>query len=121
MGKAITKQLGRLMVLFAGVWTFVALPSLCTSGVLVHACDCESSTGCGHETECADDPCASVAPPREETAGDHLVSLLLDSPLEPLAMDAGGEGLMPACDMPMDSLFFVRDVPVFRSDIPFLI
>lgn len=121
MGRAITRLLGAGILLFAGVWSFVALPALCVSGVLVHACDCESSTGCGHETECADDPCASVAPLREETADDQLVSLLVDTPLEPLAVDAAGGGLMPVCDIPMDSFFSRRDVPVFRSDVPFLI
>ena len=25
--------------------------------MLVHPCDCESPTGCGHETKCSDDPC----------------------------------------------------------------
>lgn len=121
MGKAITKQLGRLIVLFAGVWTFVALPSLCTSGVLVHACDCESSTGCGHETECADDPCASVAPPREETAGDQLVGLLVNAPLEPAVVEVLGAALTVASDVAMGSFSTLPAVPFFLSDIPFLI
>ena len=121
MRRATTSPTGGGILLFAGVWTFVALPSLCTLGVLVHACDCESPTGCGHETECADDPCASVATPREETAGDQLAGLLLDAPLEPMALDATGEGLNSACDVPMDSFFSLRDVPLFLSDIPFLI
>lgn len=62
--------MGLKIVLFAGVWTFALLPALCTAGALVHPCDCESNDGCGHESECSDDPCASVAPPREEHPGD---------------------------------------------------
>lgn len=76
--------MGLKIVLFAGVWTFSLLPALCTAGVLVHPCDCESNDGCGHESECSDDPCASVAPPREENAGEVTpqscgVVLILDS------------------------------------------
>lgn len=49
--------------------SLVAVPSLCTSGLLTHLCDCahesdcDKDTGCDHESECAheedcpDDPC----------------------------------------------------------------
>lgn len=46
----------RSITLLSAFWAF-SIPMLCTSGVLVHPCDCESPTGCGHETECSDDPC----------------------------------------------------------------
>lgn len=121
MGRAITAQLRRSTLLFAGVWTFVALPALCTSGILVHACDCESSTGCGHETECADDPCASVALAREETAGDQLVGLLVNAPLEPAIVEVFGAALIVASDVAIDSFSTLLAVPFFFSDIPFLI
>ena len=48
--------MGRTITLLCAVWAF-SIPSLCTSGLLVHPCDCESPAGCGHETECSDDPC----------------------------------------------------------------
>mgnify|MGYP001594619423 FL=1 len=44
------------LTLLSACWAF-SIPLLCTSGMLVHPCDCESPTGCGHETECSDDPC----------------------------------------------------------------
>ena len=48
--------MGRILSLLSACWAF-SVPLLCTSGMLVHPCDCESPTGCGHETECSDDPC----------------------------------------------------------------
>ena len=50
----------RTVTLLAAVWTFTVLPSLCTSGLLVHPCDCDSPSGCRHETECSDDPCCAA-------------------------------------------------------------
>jgi len=36
--------------------------ALCLAGVLRHACeDCPSGAACGHEAECADDPCIETA------------------------------------------------------------
>lgn len=48
--------MGRIVTLLAACWAS-SVPWLCTSGVLVHPCDCESPTGCDLETECSDDPC----------------------------------------------------------------
>lgn len=58
------------VVLVITLWTFLALPSLCQAGWLVHACDQHSSSGCGHEGDCSDDPCAksiSASVPRTDT------------------------------------------------------
>jgi len=52
--------MGRIITLFSACWAF-SVPLLCTSGMLVHPCDCESSSGCDHETECSDDPCNATA------------------------------------------------------------
>jgi len=70
--------MGRGITLFAGLWTFVALPSLCTAGVLVHPCDCETPAGCSHEAECSDDPCNAVTPPREDSPSDQLATWLVE-------------------------------------------
>ncbi len=32
-------------------------PILCMSGVLDHPCDCDAEMACGHEEDCAADPC----------------------------------------------------------------
>ena len=48
--------MAQIVTLLSACWAF-SVPLLCTSGVFVHPCDCESPTGCGHETECSDAPC----------------------------------------------------------------
>ena len=44
------------------LWVLLAGPALCMSGLLEHACDCESAgeVECQHESSCPDDPCATV-------------------------------------------------------------
>ncbi len=69
---------------FLSCWALVAVPSLCTSGWLLHPCACEHSTehdhehenldGCGHESECSADPCELVV-----TRLDDEVLTLIDS------------------------------------------
>lgn len=42
------------------------MPALCAGGVLLHSCDCGHTDGCGHESECATDPCeVALARPHE--------------------------------------------------------
>lgn len=48
----------RGIVIFAAFWSFVAMPALCEGGLLLHACSQHDSQGCGHESDCHDDPCA---------------------------------------------------------------
>ena len=58
----------RWTICLVGCWALVAAPALCSGGLLPHPCDCEESTGhqhgawdeCGHEGECAADPCGIV-------------------------------------------------------------
>ena len=52
--------MGRTITLFSACWVY-SVPLLCTSGLIVHPCDCESPNGCDHETECSDDPCNATA------------------------------------------------------------
>lgn len=107
--------------MLAGLWTFAALPALCTAGVLVHPCDCQSDKGCSHETECSDDPCNSVAPPREESTWTHVEALLA--------------ALIPILDVPREDAFVLTpfppgvtasildlaEIPYFDSDTPLLV
>jgi len=51
----------RLMTdLFVALWALLALPALCTAGVIGHSCDCDHSTECAHEAECPSDPCSQL-------------------------------------------------------------
>ena len=49
------------MAVFIALLALVALPGLCTAGVLLHVCDCGEAEVCGHESECSDDPCGTIA------------------------------------------------------------
>lgn len=47
----------RIASILIAVWTLLAAPSLCQTGVLLH--DCYGST-CGHEESCDADPCSET-------------------------------------------------------------
>lgn len=66
----------RFINLLTAVWTLVAVPALCTGGILTHPCECEPASpchdshhdeeenddpGCGHESSCSIDPCKFVS------------------------------------------------------------
>lgn len=53
----------RALIMLASLWTLLVAPNLCTIGMLTHACEEHDSDGCGHETDCSDDPCAKSASP----------------------------------------------------------
>lgn len=83
--------MGRTLTLFSACWAF-SVPMLCTSGLLVHPCDCDSPSGCDHETECSDDPCNATAivqnsaSPRTIDFSELVAAPLDDAPL--LAVEA---------------------------------
>lgn len=69
--------MGRIRSLFfaaVGCWAMVIMPALCAGGVITHPCECPSSLetghedahhdetdeGCGHENNCATDPCSEI-------------------------------------------------------------
>lgn len=54
----------RAVLIFAAFWSFVAMPVLCEGGLLLHACSQHDSDGCGHESDCHDDPCAKFVADR---------------------------------------------------------
>lgn len=47
----------RIASILIAVWTLLAAPSLCQTGILLH--DCYGST-CGHEATCDSDPCSET-------------------------------------------------------------
>ena len=48
------------LAMVVALLALVALPGLCTGGILLHACDCGEADACGHESECSYDPCGTV-------------------------------------------------------------
>lgn len=73
----------------AGCWAFVGLPALCVGGMLKHPCACPHAEesdhpedeGCGHENDCANDPCGEIVTRPDE---DHALTSQLN-PAETLA------------------------------------
>ena len=81
-------DMGRTITLLSAFWAF-SIPMLCTSGVFVHPCDCESPTGCGHETKCADDPCnVTVIVQNGSSVRAYVLSELVAVPLDHAALVA---------------------------------
>ena len=78
--------MGRTIILLSACWAF-SVPLLCTSGLLVHPCDCDSPNGCDHETECSDDPCNATSivqngsSPRAFDFSELVAAPLDDAPL----------------------------------------
>ncbi len=80
--------IGRATSVFLASWALLALPALCAAGVIGHTCDCVSESacvcqtddghdsGCGHESECPDDPC-SIHVVRPERQNDNTAPVLL--------------------------------------------
>jgi hypothetical protein len=52
------------------------MPALCTGGMLLHPCECghaeepEHEDECGHEADCAIDPCGAVGIRPQQRSGD---------------------------------------------------
>jgi hypothetical protein len=77
--------------LFVLLWALLAMPALCTAGLLSHQCDCGNATGCTHESDCGSDPCRIVALRHDDGSAKGtdlvpaLVSLVLLTPASPIA------------------------------------
>lgn len=71
----------KALALTFGLWTLIAAPTLCTAGVLEHPCDCGKQEDCSHESECGQDPCASIVAPRDgsTTAANDITASSLFS------------------------------------------
>ena len=66
-------QPGRTIAVALTLWSLVATPALCRSGLLLHRCDggeveccawcdCEGASPCPHEEGCEQDPCGKPIP-----------------------------------------------------------
>ncbi|MEK6675955.1 MAG: hypothetical protein AABZ47_09920 [Planctomycetota bacterium] len=102
----------RYLGLLAGCWTFVVMPALCVGGVLMHPCDCphtgdldhQDKEGCGHESECATDPCGDVVTRPDDQPGtdssfhsDVIVTVSPTLLLDPAIMAAVIWSSPPCC------------------------
>jgi hypothetical protein len=93
----------RLIIFSVAVWSLQALPAMCISGLIKHACAPHEKTetespchenehendhdsdkapgGCGHEPDCSQDPCSSltVRHERSETYQDIDAIIFVDA------------------------------------------
>jgi hypothetical protein len=51
----------RLLVTAFLAVSLLAAPALCLAGVVAHSCPDCSALSCGHEGDCAEDPCSETA------------------------------------------------------------
>jgi hypothetical protein len=65
--------MNRAVLLVAAVWTLAGAPLLCAGGLLMHACECEETCYCDHESDCASDPCSIDVKLRDDTTPDQLI------------------------------------------------
>lgn len=113
----------RLTVTLIMAWTLLLLPALCTGGWLLHPCDCGSSLGCEHESECASDPCEIGVARSDSWAQDYddahvqatNPSALLDDTLD--RPERGPIGHQPRTT----PLIFRKALPFPPADLPLLI
>jgi len=109
--------LPRFLLLFVALWAVLLAPTLCTAGVLVHACECEDEAVCDHESDCDTDPCPELMLRRDDTHEE----LFVDSSFGLLSQ----EHVLPALPLSIDLEFaaMARHVPLGRphaSDLPLL-
>jgi len=93
-------MLGRTVLILTAVWSLVAMPTLCETSLLSHACTQHDSDSCGHESDCGDDPCAQFAsaqPPstsRIQSSGVlYFAAAILWGGCQ-VPLDPGGRGLI---------------------------
>ena len=99
MGRRLS-DMGRFRLYFCttiGCWALVLMPALCVGGVLMHPCDCPHSQdadhqekeSCGHEAECATDPCGTVVTRPSDGHDDapNLDAFAFASPLTSVLID----------------------------------
>jgi len=97
----------RIASIVIAVWTLLAAPSLCQTGVLLH--DCHGST-CGHEATCDADPCSETAI-KANTSGSGFVmqavtivlAVEFAPPVDPAA--AATSNAQTECDNPPSAKF----------------
>ena len=117
----LSMRMGRTLTLLSAGWALTLLPVLCTAGVLIHPCECDSPVGCSHESECADDPCNSATLPQTENAL-RTTEVPVQVPAF-LPAEGAGAGLTPHSIALRRSRWPLRWAhrPFPESDIPLLV
>ncbi len=116
-------DMGRYLTISAALCVFLA-PILCMGGVLDQHCDCDAEMACGHEEDCAADPCRSLVAARSSSRSTPL--LAYDSFPVP-AFTAGLCALLPVRASMLlrhyaeEQTAHACRLPFPRSDVPLLL
>ncbi len=110
----------RAILIFAAFWSFVAMPVLCEGGLLLHACSQHDSEGCGHESDCQDDPCAKFVADRGRSGPRGGLPDWVQQPVaSPEAIPTADLDLAERFVAPLDRLFAPQ--PQTHVTLPLLI
>lgn len=124
----------RVVTIAAVLHSLLIVPALCVGGVITHACDCdgveetccpsecdcEAQSGCGHESECSDDPC-SVPFVRTDRQGDNVIAAAQPAFLALVFLNEGEQPSFKAIAARWDVSLPWHDKPYPSSDLPLLI
>lgn len=116
-------NMGRYLTIAAALCVFLA-PILCMSGVLDHHCDCGAEMACGHEADCAADPCRAFVAARSSSRSTPLPA---HNSFPVPAFAAGPCALLPVrATMPLphdaeEQTAHACRLPFPRSDVPLLL
>ena len=124
--------MSRILTISVALAAFIAVPSLCVGGVIMHACECaavsdcacerncEQETECGHESGCSDDPCSVPVVSRREARTDWSET----AQLPPLILEPAA-GYAPSLAPRVGALLLEspcrRNVAFPAGDLPLLI
>lgn len=70
----------RIVMLLVTAWSVLAVPALCTAGVIAHLCERDEGTFCEHESGCETDPCSERVYRRDGAVPDPVVPAGFETP-----------------------------------------
>ena len=116
-------NMARYLTISAALCVFLA-PILCMSGVLDHHCDCDAEMVCGHEADCAADPCRAFVAARFSSRSTSLVaqdSFPLPSFAASLCAVLPAHAMVPLRHCADEQTAHACRLPFPRSDVPLLL
>ena len=133
----ISSDMRGIQAILIVISSLVVVPALCMGGVITHVCECDeaplsgthsedehehdSDSGCGHESDCADDPCENLVVRLDRHADDVTADLQSPVPCELLPVLAIVHGDIQAVRINDFGLPPSKHLPFPISDIPLLI
>ena len=108
-------MLRRVLIFALVCWGVLAVPSLCSAGVLEHVCACGVSNNCSHEESCSADPCV-IGKPSTDSVGmiqtlapTHAILIFpIAGPMDSGTRDAWKSSRYPAFALPPALRFGAR-------------